>query len=794
MLLVYLSSRIDLNSVKSYLKVKGLDDHMLLFDVTDLVEELIAEPSEVVIFDYKGDYELVERLRTIGDLVMGLKVFVSNSSIGQMYTNLTEDIFVLPNALNLMIYIWESPVFSLGNILNAEDLGREVFSVDDFATIDTETEVIEFKTTIEDMGDMDLASIKLLKLAKYQLAESYKEEINAELVAEEEEELSDEILYDLPSRTLDGLLRRNGFSTGESNDEFNLDDAVSSANEVDNEFSVNDARADIEGEGNKILHLLKNTVFVEKQQKEFSVPSISFTGDDCRSENWITLEEQQAEEEPTLTEEQQAEEEIISADTEESLPEDDGTEEPELEDAGTEEPELEDDGAEEPELEDDDTEEPTSTDDTEESELEDEGSEESELEDKDMEEPTSIDTVEEPVPAESESTDTVEELAPTEPKFEESVSEVNNDTEEPVPESIDSEESVPADENQPVPAEEQGSVISMKNSDDVEKQQVIIEEVDNTLAPSEEHIEENIIYKEYDESDADSYDEVVEYKKSITSDTEVKAEYDGDIRDDMKSNDTLTGVVNESTGVLSKGSYTVNQADFEAIKESQKGIIDKLRQSKKSSQPVQEATKPAPRVLEGVKSYVAPTKKVDKVVAIKTVEAEAESVSKPKTGGLSGLRRRSVKTFKSAYEYFQHTLPLTPERTKVLDEINEYVITENYKGSSLLLENELYSRGFITDDEMIAFMKNYLHQNVMTLEELMRCDVIVDELWSVEESLANGLLQISNKYTNSEGNAICIVCCTKAFPLLKSLSVQYERIVQFITLEKFIKIRLGGEE
>lgn len=693
MLLVYLSSRFDLNSVKSYLRVKGLTDHLLLYEVEDLVEELITEPSEVLVFDYKGDYELVERLRTINDLVLGLKVFVSNSSIGQIYVNLTEDIFVLPDALNLMIYIWESPVFSLGNILNAEDLGREVFSVDDFATIDTENEIIEFKTIVEDMGEMDLASIKLLKLAKCQLAESFRDRISNEEA--DLEEIPDDI-YDLPSRTLDGLLRRNGYHIESQ------------------EFDLNEAGEDIEKENNKLLNILKNTIFVEKKQKEFTVPLLSFTGDDCRSENWITLEEQQAIEEFEAFEEQQTIEESV------------------IEEVLKEEPFV--DGS-IPETDNDE----------------------------------GLFNV-------LDASESIEPITLLESKQESTFS-IKDNTDEP--------------EKQQVSIEKVDDSI-----DESEKQEVVAEKVDNNFLLSEERIEENIVYKEYNEDEADTYDEIMEYTKSITSDTTVNAEYEGDMRDDLKNNGDVTGVVNTSTGLLSGSEYVVNESDFRTIQESQKEIIDKLKESKKIPTPVQEISKSAPHVLEGVKSYVAPAKKVDRVVAIKTVEAETESTSKPKTGGLSGLRRRSVKTFKNPYEYFQHSLPLTPERKAQLAEVNDYVIRENYKGSSLLLENELYSRGFITDDEMVAFMKNYLHQNVMTLEELMKADVIVDELWSIEESLANGLLQISSKYTSGEGkdNAICIVCCTKAFPLLKSLSVQYERIIQFVTLEKFIKIRLGREE
>lgn len=705
-MLVYLNMRWDINSIKHFLKVRGLEDSILVYEVDDLLDELISDPSDVIIFDYKADYNLTEKLRTVLDLIPSIKVFAANSAIGQLYINFTEEIYILPNALNLMIYLWESPVFSLGNILNAEDLGREVFSVDDFAEIDTENEVIEFKTTIEDLGDTDLASIQLLKLAKSQLAETFRKNNVADDATEEEiidaiynamnaiDDIDDSV-YDEPSRVLDGLLSKRNAIT------YNFDDEPETIVEIEQK--------------DKLMNMLRNTKFIERPvcQDTYDIP--------------VVEEPVDVHDIPVI-------------------------EEPNDYDAGLFDFEP-------PVVNIDDK-------------LNDEFNDNN---DANLVEEvnTSINDYINAVENRSTNGGLFEPIVTTE----ESTATIEQATEESYITEQDTEES-PTTESSAIEHEVEESSVT------------------TGLTTIEPKVEENIIYKEYNENDKDSYDEVVEYQKHITKESEITVEEFGSLREQLENVDNNTGVIGESSGLSDDTEYYAKQEDFDAIQAHRKELMDNLKQVKENTPIIEQKQKSEKHILSGNKTYSAPTTKVDKVVGIKVVESNEDSTQDKGHKRLGGMRRRSIKIYKNSFEYFKDKLPLTQERAEQLEEFNKQVISENYHGNNIQLENLLYDRGFITDDDLITFMKEYLHQNVMTLEDLMKRDVIIDEIWTLDESIANGILQISknNTYTNSDENVVCVACCTRAFPLLKSLSMQYERVDTYVTLEKFIKIRLGRED
>lgn len=168
MYLVYLTSYLDRNSVINWLHINKHDnDYLIVDNIDDMTTELLFDNYDLIVFDYKLDINLIDNLRQLNDIYGSIQVFTANSKIGEAYLPITDNIQVLPKALNLMIYLWNHPAFYLGNILNAEEHNEEVFSIDEFADIDTENDILEFNTEVQDLGESDLASIKMLKVNKY---------------------------------------------------------------------------------------------------------------------------------------------------------------------------------------------------------------------------------------------------------------------------------------------------------------------------------------------------------------------------------------------------------------------------------------------------------------------------------------------------------------------------------------------------------------------------------------------------------------------------------------------------
>ncbi len=623
MYLVYLTSHLDVSSVKQWLYIKDKSDALIIDDVDDLVNEVLLDSYDIIVFDYKMDITLIDTLRTLDGKYSSIQVFVANTRIGEAYLSVTENISVLPKSLNLMVYLWQHPAFSLGNMLNAEEASKEVFSVDTFADIDTENEVLEFKTTIEDLGESDLAEIEMLKVEKQSIISESVEE------AEEETEDFDE-LTGLTTQSLSGVIKRN-----------------------------------------------KVAVAVEEALEEVVVAAEE------------TTVEEVVEETPV----EEIAEPLTSATIEE-------------------------------------TSEFTET----------------------------IEEVVEPVEETTEFTETIEEVV------------------EPVEETTEFSEPVEeTTEPQLVDGTLETVIPSMNEATNF---------VENILREGKPVEEVQTVYEKYDENRKDVYDGVIINEKAITEETVVEAEYDNDMKSIFGNAEDM-GVVGKSDVGDTATEYHIKPEDQQLYESRQAQIIQDLKESREKIELPETPSKQETKVLKGSQSYVPPTQTTIKRVGIKTVETPKDNMTSVKRGTLAGLRKRSMKTYRNSYEYFK-------EKGFALDKLEEvynYVQTENLKGSSLLLEEELYARGLIDDDTFIVFMKEYLHRQVLTLTELMQSDVILGT-WDEVTCRQLRLLELPS----SQGDGKCVVISHKAKAIQNSLLSKYEKLELYVTLDRYIDIRLGDKE
>ena len=344
---------------------------------------------------------------------------------------------------------------------------------------------------------------------------------------------------------------------------------------------------------------------------------------------------------------------------------------------------------------------------------------------------------------------------------------------EPVEETTEFSEPEPVEETVepiaeiPTPAE---SVVESEEPVTIEEQ------------PAVEKIE--TVYEEYSEENKDKYDEVIVSEKAITENTVVDADYENDMAKMLRNTDE-TGIVGKSDLGDTAVEYHVKPEDLKLFEEEQSKIMQEI--SEKQEKPAVEETpiKREPRVLKGSQTYVPPTQTITRHVGIKTVEASREDITQVKRGTLAGLRKRSMRTYRNSYEYFKDKNYVIDK----LDEIYNYVQTENLKGSSLLLEEELYNRGCIDDDIFITFMKEYLHRQVLTLPELMQADVILDT-WDEDTCRKLRLLEIPSHQTDGK----CVVISNSVKAIQNSLLSKYEKLELYVTLDHYIDIRLGDKE
>ena len=322
------------------------------------------------------------------------------------------------------------------------------------------------------------------------------------------------------------------------------------------------------------------------------------------------------------------------------------------------------------------------------------------------------------------------------------------------------------------PVENTKSKNCMKEQSDEEVRKPVVEKVET-------------IYEDYSEENKDKYDEVVIAEKAITENTTIEAEYENDMTKMLHDNNNETGVIGKSDLGETAIKYHVKSEDLRFYEEEQQKIMQELAERQDDTTVDETPVMKQPRVLKGLQTYVEPTRTITRHVGIKTVEAPRKEITNVKKGTLASLRKRSMRTYRNPYEYFRDKHYSIDN----LDEIYDYVQTENLKGNNILFEDELYNRGCIDDDIYINFMKEFLHRQVLNLEDLMRADVILNT-WDEEDCRKLRLLEISSHQNNSK----CVVISNKATSIQNSLLTQYEKLELYVTLDHYIDMRLNNQE
>ncbi len=112
-----------MNTVKRFIKSRGLQRYSVITTATELMEALLVETSNVYMFDFYLDIPMVNTLADMKDSVNTLMVFVPEARIGNTYLNLTDNIHVMPDEVPMLMYMWDTPATSLQNVLAARAAG-----------------------------------------------------------------------------------------------------------------------------------------------------------------------------------------------------------------------------------------------------------------------------------------------------------------------------------------------------------------------------------------------------------------------------------------------------------------------------------------------------------------------------------------------------------------------------------------------------------------------------------------------------------------------------------------------
>lgn len=160
--LIYLNDYLYLQAVKQYTQINNItDDQMQIIDkVDDMLSELLFDNYEIIVFDYHTDIELIDSLKMVRESIESLKVFCKLVDTAKQYLCLTEDIQIIPDPIDITVWLYNHVAFSLSNVLSVEEFGEKVLT-NELTPIEGANEGIIFNTTIKEFNDVDIVQINL---------------------------------------------------------------------------------------------------------------------------------------------------------------------------------------------------------------------------------------------------------------------------------------------------------------------------------------------------------------------------------------------------------------------------------------------------------------------------------------------------------------------------------------------------------------------------------------------------------------------------------------------------------
>ncbi|MEG2376920.1 MAG: hypothetical protein RSC43_01030 [Clostridia bacterium] len=103
--------------VKRFLESRGISRYAFVKDADELFQYLLVESSNIHVFDFYLDMSILNTLSDMRDSVNTLTVYTPDPKIGEPYLTLTDDIYIMPDEVDLLCWFWDSQTCNLNNVL-----------------------------------------------------------------------------------------------------------------------------------------------------------------------------------------------------------------------------------------------------------------------------------------------------------------------------------------------------------------------------------------------------------------------------------------------------------------------------------------------------------------------------------------------------------------------------------------------------------------------------------------------------------------------------------------------------
>lgn len=237
MYLVLINSPSQKHYVEQFLRMKDLyADSILCDELSEFTNELLVDSFDVLVFDFYRDMQVLNALRGFSDSISSAKVYVRNIEAGKMYTSVTQDIYVLPDMVDIMMLFWGSDLTLLDNHITAQEQSRDLISIN-LKPIDESTVVsLSLDEFTDDHGTSMSLNVSMQKGASVpMISEEAAKGIHAEVATRLDslEEVYADVPKQEPTSIFSGLFgRRKPSSIAEAEVSDKLEEPVRVVGEV----------------------------------------------------------------------------------------------------------------------------------------------------------------------------------------------------------------------------------------------------------------------------------------------------------------------------------------------------------------------------------------------------------------------------------------------------------------------------------------------------------------------------------------------------------------------------------
>lgn len=121
--------------LEKFIRSRGISNFIVFTETADigtLLSDMLVTSDEAFnlhVFDYFGDLSITNTIRDYRDQINLLRIYVTSIEDARPYLTLTDDVFIMPNEYNVLMYFWDSDACRAKNVSAFDLMNIDFFKV-----------------------------------------------------------------------------------------------------------------------------------------------------------------------------------------------------------------------------------------------------------------------------------------------------------------------------------------------------------------------------------------------------------------------------------------------------------------------------------------------------------------------------------------------------------------------------------------------------------------------------------------------------------------------------------------